>query len=356
MSYFKPLNSNENNLHIIRATIDSSANIIKPSVNQLPYNFSVQKVDSSSNVIIVNYPNIFNSTDIPSVFIESTINSINVTNKESSNCTITSSLNELPTFDIFIIGTKTNGPVFAVSNRGWKYSTNTLNNELIYSDMLVGVNTDDPTFNLTINGNLGIVPNILLSSTINGNSVLNNTLNIIQLDVSNTLQLNAPTSDGQLLHILVGSISINNTNLTIDLSSNIITSDTINIVLQNTGDSISFYSYNKNWLLYNKNISAVQQNAISYNTMNSSSYDFNIATNGYVTILNLDKTITIDLPISYNYNGYIIDMVVSDVINNSNINFVLSNITTNKNPLTLANVCDKIKLLCVGNRWLVIDG
>jgi hypothetical protein len=90
--------------------------------------------------------------------------------------------------------------------------------------------------------------------------------------------------------------------------------------------------------------------------MNSSSYDFNIATNGYVTILNLDKTITIDLPISYNYNGYIIDMVVSDVINNSNINFVLSNITTNKNPLTLANVCDKIKLLCVGNRWLVIDG
>jgi len=36
MSYFKPLNSNENNLHIIRSTISGNGTILYPSTNQLP--------------------------------------------------------------------------------------------------------------------------------------------------------------------------------------------------------------------------------------------------------------------------------------------------------------------------------
>ena len=40
MSYFKPLNSNENNLHIIRSTISGNGTILYPSTNQLPSSFA----------------------------------------------------------------------------------------------------------------------------------------------------------------------------------------------------------------------------------------------------------------------------------------------------------------------------
>jgi len=581
MSYFKPLNSNENNLHIIRASIDSTGNIVFPSINQLPYNFSIERFGNIANTIVVHYPNVYNSTDIPSVFVEA-INSVNsstetkivlsntiinakgsvitsnivispdncsinlgdatiiqsgatfdllnptiiqantiinlsntsiaqsnciinlpdnindcgysfdqlyyvlkqelstdnetstavsidnlinnpinnsinnqsisdscyrdlaninpnepiyadcdifisnitispencqintaemkienanfttnssdieiitdnptinisniiitqsdcnitvlsnilidvdlqntpqlrVTNKQSGQCTISTAATTLPAFDIIIIGTKASGPVFAVSNRGWKYTNNIKTNDIIYSDMLVGVNTDSPNYNLSVNGNFGILPNKVNSSNINIQNIINNTMNVINLDASLILKMLAPKSDGEILHLFIGSISTVNSNITLDITSNISTSSNKNIILQNIGDSVSLYSFNNYWLLYNLNVTPVNTNILTYNNYAISSYEFNSFVNGYLSVVTIDKNMNIDLPISTNYNGLVFNMVVSNIVNNSNINFVLSNITTNKNSLVLSNVCDSIKLLCTGNKWLQVN-
>jgi hypothetical protein len=350
MSYFKPLNSNENNLHIIRASFDSTGNLINPSSNQLPSSFSYTKITGS---ITLNYPNIFNSSDIPVVFIEANSSTIHVTNKTSTSCIInTSTL----AFDVFILGTKANGPVFAVSNRGWKYTNNQQSNDIIYSDMLVGINNDNPHFNLTLNGTLGILPNQINSSSINSNQIVQNTINVINLDSSNTLQMSSPSNNGELLYLFINSISNNGSTLTIDITSNLVTSVASNIVLQKVGDSVSLYSYNSKWLVYNTNIGTTKQNVLNYNILNASSYDFNVVTNGYLTVMTIDQYLTLDLPVNSNYNGYVIDMVISNIASlGSNINFVLSNITTNKNSLTLSNISDHVKLLCTGNKWLQIN-
>ena len=348
MSYFKPLNSNENNLHIIRASFDSNGDLIYPSLNQLPSSFSYTKNYGS---ITLNYPNIFNSTDIPVVFIETNSYSIHVTNKTSTSSTINTST---VAFDVFILGTKANGPVFAVSNRGWKYTNNLQLNDIIYSDMRVGINNDDPNYNLTLNGSFGILPNEINSSTINSNQVANNTINVINLDASTTLKMQSPSNNGELLYLFINSISNNGSILTMDITSNLVTSITANIDLKKVGDSVSLYSYNNKWLVYNYNISTTKQNILSYNVLNATSYDFNTVTNGYLTVMNIDTYLTLDLPININYNGLVIDMIISSVTS-GNINFILSNITTNKNLLTLSNISDHVKLLCTGNKWLQIN-
>jgi hypothetical protein len=77
MSYFKPLNSIENNLHVIRVTIDPkrAPTYIKTGsvgTNSLPSTFNVKYFPMTINTpeyLQVNYPNIFNNSLIPSVFI-----------------------------------------------------------------------------------------------------------------------------------------------------------------------------------------------------------------------------------------------------------------------------------------------
>lgn len=351
MSYFKPLNSNENNLHIIRSSFDSTGNLIVPTLNQLPSTFSFTKNPSN---IILHYPSIFNSSDIPACFVQSTSSSVNVTSKTSTSCTINTSTTP---FDVFILGTKANGPTFAVSNRGWKYTNNQQSNDIIYSDMLVGINNDSPNYNLSLNGTFGILPNPINSSNINIGNIIQNTINIINLDASQTIQMPQPSNNGELLYLFINSISTSGATVTMDITSNLVTSVTSNILLQNVGDSLSLYSYNNKWLVYNYNISTTKKKTLTYNILNSSSYSFDVVTNGYLTIMTIDQQLlSVDLPVSTNYDGYVIDLVVSNIMTTGgNINFVLSNITTSKNQITLSNICDNVKLLCTGNKWLEIN-
>jgi len=355
MSYFKPLNSNENNLHIIRAGIDTNGDIVKPSVSQLPSGFTRTIV--SSGVVKFDYPNVYISSDIPSVFVQSDTSgkTVQVTEKNQSNCTVTSSDPTFPNFDICIVGSKSSGPVFSVSNRGWKYANDLLSKDLIYSDMLVGINNDLPKFNLDINGTYGFTPNKIDNTSLTYSNIIQHTYNVLNIKTSNSLNMNAPTNDGQLLYLLIGSTQSSSSNVTIDISANITTALSTNVVLQNVGDSVSFYSLNNKWLIYNYNFSAINKKKITYNNLAASSYSFDVVTNGYLTVMNVDQNLTIDPPVSIGYDGYVIDLVVSSVTNDSNINFVLSNITSSKNSITLSNISDHVKLLCNGNKWLVIN-
>ena len=146
MSYFKPLNSNENNLHIIRLAVLANVEspLLYPSKNQLPTNLTITNL--GSNQIKINYSTIF--SDIPSLFFG---NSTLVSRNISDNSFIIQVTNTSFQADIIIIGPKNNGPVFAVSNKGWKFSNDTSYNNLLYSDLPVGIKNDNPKFNLDIN-------------------------------------------------------------------------------------------------------------------------------------------------------------------------------------------------------------
>jgi hypothetical protein len=355
MSYFKPLNSNENNLHLIRISINSNATVTLPTTNQLPTNFSVSPGGGTIANVTLSYPNIFNTSDIPSVFIQTDSSEIvYVSQKNNNNCIITSSSNIIPNIDVFIIGSKVDGPVFAVSNRGWKYSTNLNSENIIYSDMLVGINTDDPAFKLTHNGNIGFIPNTLNTSTspIISDELLNNYFNIVNIDSGNsTVSLPSPVSDGQLLNVILGNISDTKSVINIDMTSqNINTSSTSNILLQSKGDSVSFYSYNNQWLLFNKLINS------SYNDVNLGiSYNPNILLNGKLNILNVSANANINLPQSSLYNGNYLEMVVGSVNNNSTANLFLGNISSSKNSLIMSNVGDYVKFIAYNNQWLLMQ-
>lgn len=364
MSYFKPLNSNENNLHIIRASIDSTGKITKPSTNQLPSSFSVTQFNDNGlgkAYLTVNYSGIFSSTDIPSIFIEpqSNIYSLYISNKTQTQCTITSSGSTVPNVDIVIIGTKISGPVFAVSNRGWKYSTNTFNDNLLYSDMIVGIGTDDPKYNLSITGNIGIIPNIIKSSNVITSKLLNYYLNIIDIDNSNcTISLPESSNNGHLLNICIGNIDISDRNVVFDMNSNILTNNTQNLVLQNKGDTVNLCSYNKKWILVNKNIQPISNVKINYNNILASTYDnntFSTLTNGKLNIFKIDSNINISLPSSSLTDGIIIDMIVGNIINPYVANVNINNIITNKSSIILSQNSDKLKLIGYESKWLVLD-
>lgn len=364
MSYFKPLNSNENNLHIIRASIDNTGNITKPSINQLPPTFTASRyidlTGNTANCITINYPSIYNSSDIPSVFVESQTSSfMYVSNKTSISANISSSNGILSNVDIAVIGTKSSGPVFAVSNRGWKYSTSQTNDNLIYSDMLVGINTDNPTFNLTTAGNICFIPNKVSNGSINNLNLLNSYINIIDIDTASNTSISLPTSinDGQLLNIIVGNITTQNINtITLDTSSNIINRIS-NITLQNSGDTISLCSYQNSWLITNVYTKPPSIPIINYNQLNSSNYNFNNINNGLLTIVNLDANLSISLPTASTYNGYVIEMVIgniANIANNNSVTLLSTNIISRNSNIILSNISDKIKLLGTINGWLII--
>jgi len=377
MSYFKPLNSYENNLNIIRVSIDQYGNLLKPSMNQLPLFFQCgTSNDNTGNLIInINYPNVYNTSDIPSVFVEtlSGTSVMYVSAKTSSSANISSSTGILSSIDVVIIGTQPNGPVFAVSNRGWKYSSklttpnnNTVFDNLIYSDMLVGINTDNPTFNLTTAGNICFVPNEIPNTSIDSMSLLNNYLNIIDINTASNTTISLPEAgnNGQLLNITIGDVTVQNTYVIIDTNSNIL-NNVSNRVLQNKGDTISLCSYNNQWLITGYNVQTTPtlvNPAVRYNNINASTFSFNSIANGLLTVLNLDANLTVNMPVADPYNGYIVEMVVGNVGQFGNIgnityysaNLLIGNIITNKPSINLSNISDKIKLLGTLNGWLVI--
>lgn len=374
MSYFKPLNSFENNLNIIRVSIDQNGNLLKPSINQLPTSFQCSKINDTitGNLIInINYPFVYNNTDIPSVFVETSNSAVMyVSSKTSSSANISSSNGIFSNIDVAIIGTQPNGPVFAVSNRGWKYSSkkkDAINNvgyifdNLIYSDMLVGINTDNPTFNLTTAGNICFVPNEIPNTSINAMDLLNNYLNIIDINTAGNTTISLPeaSNNGQLLNITIGNVTVQNTYIIIDTNSNIL-NNVSNRVLQNKGDTISLCSYNNQWLITGYNVQTTPtliNPAVRYNSINASTFSFNSVANGLLTVLNLDANLTVNMPVSTAYNGYVVEMVVGNIgniVQNHSANLLIGNIITNKQSINLSNISDKIKLLGTLNGWLVI--
>lgn len=367
MSYFKPINSTENNLHIIRATIDRVGNILYPTANQLPIAFSTQyftETISSPTYIKINYPNIFKSTDIPAVFITSSVGNpgdpvvLFVTSKGSNYCTVSTNdfINVIHTFDIYIIGIKPIGPVFAISNRGWKFSTNVTNDNIVYSDMLIGINTDNVKFNLSTAGNIGYIPNITDTSTVISSNLLNYYLNIITISsTSAVISLPQAATDGQFLQIVAGTVSNEFSNITFDITSNVFSNYTSNLVLQTQGDSLSLLSYNNNWLIINQQIFSTTIPKNSYNDVNLTSLDPTVILNGNLSILNLDTTVEYDVPADSKYNGLYLDLLVGNQVNDYYLNLRLSNIITSKPALVLSNICDHVKLFKTSNKWIMVE-
>jgi len=367
MSYFKPLNSNENNLHIIRASIDNTGTITYPTPNQLPPTFyAYQSNDSYGKpCITISYESIYNSSDIPAVFVEtsSSASTMYVSDKTNTSANISSSNLILSSFDVAVIGTKSNGPVFAVSNRGWKYALKNYltQDNIIYSDMLVGINTDNPSFNLTTAGNIGYVPNEITNTNINTMKLLNNYLNIIDINTASNTTISLPraSNNGQLLNITIRDVNVKNTYIILDTKTNII-NNLSNLSLQNKGDNVNLTSYNNEWLItgyYIQTTPKLVNPAVRYNNVNASNFSFNAIANGYLTVLNLDANIIINLPASQQYDGYIIEMVVGNVGNitqHHSANLSIQNIITNQPSINLSNISDKIKLLGTLNGWLVI--
>lgn len=360
MSYFKPLNSNENNLHVIRFSYTSNATVLYPSLNQLPSAFSTTPPYVSNGNLIINYDGIFDSSDTPTVFVESNITTSRfaVLNKTTSNCNIYSAdivnLGFLPNIDVCIIGKKASGPVFAISNRGWKFTTqSTTNDNIIYSDMLVGVGTDNPTFSLTHSGNLGFIPNSLNSSTLDTTSLQKNYLNLINVDQTSNLILPAPTStNGQIMELSVIGVSANqylNLNMS---SSNMLKTNTSNIVLQSIGDSLSLCSYNSKWVVINQNINELIP---TYNDITTSTYSTpSIFLNGKLSIININSVnANIDLPASTGYDGKYVEMVIGANSAPYYANLILSNITCKQSSLVLSNIGDHVKLFGYNNKWLL---
>jgi hypothetical protein len=222
--------------------------------------------------------------------------------------------------------------------------------------MLVGVNNDNPAFNLTVTGNIGTIPNIVQSSNITNSSLLNSYLNIIDLNSTNSISLPASNVNGQLLEIVVGNIILANQTLTFNMSSNIINTSNSNIILQNNGDSVSLCSYNNKWLMISKNIKPPVVNTILYNQVTTSSFSFNSIANGLLSLLTIDSNITISLPLATNFGGVVIELIIASVlVPSSSVTISLTNITTNRStPIVLSNISDKIKLLGIGTTWLII--
>lgn len=362
MSYFKPLNSNENNLHVIRFSYTSNATVLYPSLNQLPSAFSTTPPYVYKGNLIINYDGIFDSSDTPTVFVESNIttSTFAVLDKTPSNCNIYSAdilnLGYLPNIDVCIIGKKASGPVFAISNRGWKFTTqSTTNDNIVYSDMLVGVGTDNPTFGLTHSGNLGFIPNSLKSSTLDPTTLQNNYLNLINIDQTSNLSLPTPTStNGQIMELSIIGVSSNqylNLNMS---SSNMLKTNTSNIVLQSIGDSVSLCSYDSKWVVINQNINELIP---TYNDITTSTYSTpSVFLNGKLSIININSVnANINLPASTGYDGKYVEMVVGANSAPYYANLILSNITCKQSSLVLSNIGDHVKLFGYNSKWLLTN-
>jgi len=370
MSYFKPLNSNENNLHIIRATISGLGTVLNPSTNQLPANFYVSSLpseDGLSTILTVNYDNVFNLTDTPSIFIntESSLNgNIYVTDRNNSHSNIYGDniiQTDMPDIDLLIVGSRPTGPVFAVSNRGWKYATNLVGDNLIYSDMLVGINTDNPIFNLSHTGNIGFSASIYSTTSVIPSDLLENYMNIVNIDDSNVIvSMPGSIQDGQLVDITIGEVNVINRQLEIDITSNILNPFGTNLILKTAGDKVSLMGFNNEWLVISKQTTPLSTSVVNnYNLLYTSSINYPLLLNGYLNIISFDSTISanINFPESSPYDGVYIDLVVGEksTTNMAVINLLMGNIISNSDSIVLNNVSDRVKFIGTGGKWLLIQ-
>jgi hypothetical protein len=315
---------------------------------------------------------IFSPDDKPSVFLSSNINAIfqiyrNPGYYEWSVSFASYGLNYLPDLDIYITGKKASGPVYAISNKGWNFinedSYETSNT--IFSNMLIGINNINTTFNLSHSGNIGFIPNELNYSTFDPTILLTKNLNLININDNTDISFTIPTpilkikrgttniigDTGQLLDICISN-KILNGSLTLN-TNNILNTNQSNIILKSIGDSLSLCSYNSKWIIMNKNINEIIP---SYNIIDTTTYNPSIYLNGNVSILQLgNSNEDIDLPSSNGYDGKYVEMFVQSNTPSSHINFILSNITCSKNSIVFSNIGDHVKLIGYRNKWLLVE-
>jgi hypothetical protein len=293
--YFRPPNSREQNLFIIRASIDdlkfsnftngtlNSTAYTSPSNVFLPPGFYMNYNSTSNTIFTINYTN--SKYEIPpTITIQIKDNIVNTQQPyyvTLTNITATQAQfyiyslslvngNIVPVYPLMdavnnslsgigiqiqIIGRTLTGPTFAIANQGWTYvESTTPANDTIYSSMPVGTNGVVPSYDLTIGGSYGYlggagnggIPNTEALNNYTPTEMMANVSNyhffpIALSNINDTITLPSPTKFGQEIMIVLNQ-NPNNLILTIGTTNTTLTSV---VTLQTEGDSIKFISLNK---------------------------------------------------------------------------------------------------------------
>jgi len=295
--YFRPPNSREQNLFIIRFSVNDlyvtnfnndvllDSAYSSPSKIFLPANFSLS-YDEPHSYFTLDYasakyeipPTVNiqvkdgNLTTLPKGFTVSIISTDENTTvfylyylQTQVNPDFTSNTTPvLPTLDVLsniglqvqIIGRTKTGPTFAIANQGWTYVESTDPTlDAIYSSMNVGTKGVVPPYGLTIGGSFGYFGGAgngtVSTSSLENYSVTDVTNNItnynffpIKLTTSPetlTLPVVEVTNIGQEIILLLNQ-NINTQVLTIAIDNTNLSSP---ITLTNEGDSVRFIALNK---------------------------------------------------------------------------------------------------------------
>jgi hypothetical protein len=293
--YFRPPNSREQNLFIIRASIDDLkyANFTNSTLNStaytspsnvfLPPGFFISYNNTSFTIFTVDYTNAkFEIPPTISIQVKDNVLStqqpyytsiVNVSATQATfyiyslrivNGNITPSFPLIDPVDnnlsgiglqLQIIGRTTTGPTFAIANQGWTYveSTNP-SNDTIYTAIPVGTNGVIPPYDFTIGGTYGYLGGAGNGGIANTAALQNYTPTEMVANINNyyffpialasindSISMPAPTKFGQEIVIVLNQ-NPNNKILTINTINT-----TLNAVvtLQIEGDMIRFVSLNK---------------------------------------------------------------------------------------------------------------
>ena len=319
--YFRPPNSREQNLFIIRASIDNltysnftnktlnSSAYTSPSSVFLPAGFSLSFNNTSYTYFIVDYTNAkFEIPPTINIQVKDDVLSttqpfyVSIKNVTATNATFyiysqqIINNNIVPSYPIIdnvddsllnigiqlqIIGRTTTGPTFAIANQGWTYveSTNPAN-DTIYSSMPIGTNGVIPPYGLTIGGSMGYLGGAGNGGTPSTTSLQNYTpteatnnigkyyfFPIKLVNINETIILPIVTNIGQEIVLLLNQ-NPNNLQLTISTTNTTLTNP---LILQDEGDTVKFIALNKDgigsrWVKVN-NLIGITVKDINNNTI-----------------------------------------------------------------------------------------
>ena len=293
--YFRPPNSRERNLFIVRTSIDdlkfsnftngtlNSTAYTSPSNVFLPPGFFISYNSSGNTIFTMDFTN--SKYEIPPTINIQVKDNINTTSQPYYATLVSVSSTQAqfyiyslgiingnispvyPLIDnvnnslagigiqIQIIGRTLTGPTFAIANQGWTYveSTNP-SNDTIYTAMPVGTNGVIPSYDFTIGGSFGYlggagnggIPNTAALNNYTPTEMMANVSNyhffpIALASINDSINLPVPTKYGQEI-IIVLNQNPNNLILTIGTTNTTLTSS---VILQTEGDTIKFVSLNK---------------------------------------------------------------------------------------------------------------
>jgi hypothetical protein len=295
--YFRPPNSREQNLFIIRASIDdltyynftnkillntaytSPSNIFLPPGIFLSYNdasktyFTLDytnakfEIPPTVNILVRddlldlnnNGPWYVSISDVSKTQVKFYIYSLDILNGYIAPVypiidNVDNSL-QFVGLQIQIIGRTLTGPTFAIANQGWTYveSTNP-SNDTIYSAMPVGTNGVVPPFDLTIGGSFGYLGGAGNGGTPSTTSLQNYTPSEVMANIPNyyffpikigttneTLSLPLVTNIGQEI-VLILNQNPYDSQLIISTVNTTMAND---LVFQNEGDTVKFIALAK---------------------------------------------------------------------------------------------------------------